>query len=69
MFLIEPLRTYVRDHQRREKYKISKKLHRILKETYQEFGYEIITVPTNSVEKRADFIISSLQIMKQSKFS
>ena len=46
-------------------YKISKKLHRILKETYQEFGYKIITVPTNSVEKRADFVISSLQIMKQ----
>ena len=69
VFLIEPLRTYVRDNQRREKYKISKKLHRILKETYQEFGYKIITVPTNSVEKRADFIISSLQIMKQSKFS
>jgi predicted ATPase len=60
VFLIEPLSTYVRDHQRREKHKISKKLHQILKETYQEFGYKIITVSANSIEKRVDFIISSI---------
>ncbi|MQG04902.1 MAG: ATP-binding protein [SAR202 cluster bacterium] len=62
VFLIEPLPKYVQDHQRKEKRKVSKKLHSTLKETYQEFGYKIISVPANSVKERADFIIASVEM-------
>jgi predicted ATPase len=35
-------------------------IHRLIREAYEELGYEIIEVPVMEVEKRADFILERL---------
>jgi predicted ATPase len=59
IFLFERLR-FEKDDVRLENDKIAAKLNRILKESYQMLGYEIISVPLLSINDRVDFILKCL---------
>lgn len=48
---------FEKDRVRSEDEEIAKKLDRLLKESYQMLGYEIIGVPLLTVEKRVDLIL------------
>lgn len=47
---------YKNDEIRRESKEEAQKIHKLIYDTYADFGYEIIRVPFMSVEKRAKFI-------------
>ena len=51
---------FVKDPVRSENDKIASRLDRLLQESYQMLGYEIIRVPPVSVEERIDFILENL---------
>jgi len=59
IFLFERLK-FEKDDVRSENDKIAAKLNRILKESYQMLGYEIISVPLLSIDDRVDFILNCL---------
>jgi len=59
IFLFERLR-FEKDDVRLENDKIAAELNRILKESYQMLGYEIISVPLLSINDRVDFILKCL---------
>jgi len=59
IFLFERLK-FEKDDVRSENDKIAAKLNRILKESYQMLGYEIISVPLLSIDDRVDFILKCL---------
>jgi predicted ATPase len=51
---------FVSDNERYESFEIAVEINHHLKKTYQEIGYEIITVPFGTVKERTDFILNSL---------
>lgn len=53
---------YAVDNERFETYEESLKIFESLKSTYINIGYEVMLVPKNTVEKRADFIIDYLNL-------
>ncbi|HUH26637.1 ATP-binding protein [Gelidibacter sp.] len=50
------------DHVRYETFEQSEQIHEQLINTYTKFGYDLIPIPFDTVEKRADFIIDSLNL-------
>lgn len=78
VYYLEPLKSYEQDTTRVEDVGIAEWMHENLPKLYKEFGYEIIRVPAmpvseeevpdkteriaRSVEKRAGFILSSLEL-------
>ena len=56
IFFFEKL-LFEKDAVRSENDKIATELDRILKESYQKLGYEIISVPILTVKDRVDFIL------------
>ncbi len=63
VFLIEPHGEYVDDAERREDAEEALVLHAVLKETYQNLGYELISVPPMSVARRSKFVIERIENM------
>jgi len=64
VFLIEPHGEYVDDAERREDAEEALMLHGVLKETYQELGYELVSVPAMPVARRSKFVIEQIENMK-----
>ncbi len=61
IFHCTPWKTiYTKDNERYESFEASKKIDHYLKQTYESLGYKIRTVPFNTISKRADFILNSL---------
>lgn len=60
VFLLEPLPRFVKDYARTENHKVARKLSQLLKEAYEMFGYEVISVPVMPVEERAKFILAQM---------
>lgn len=61
VFLLPPWKEiYVSDTERYENYEQAVLIHEHLEETYKKFGYELITVPKDSVENRINFVLSHL---------
>lgn len=61
VFLLPPWKEiYVSDAERYENYEQAVLIHEHLEETYKKFGYELITVPKDSVENRINFVLSHL---------
>lgn len=57
VFMLPPWEEiYVSDKERYESYEQALEIHKHLVDTYHNFGYEIIEVPKESVEKRTAFI-------------
>jgi predicted ATPase len=64
IFLLPPWKEiYITDDERYESYELSISIHNHLKITYSDLNYNIIEVPLDSVENRADFILSQLNIL------
>ncbi|MDP6064609.1 MAG: ATP-binding protein [SAR202 cluster bacterium] len=63
VFLIEPHGEYVDDAERREDAEEALMLHAVLKETYQNLGYELISVPPMPVARRSKFVIERIENM------
>ena len=56
IFLLEPLGFYEQDEARKEDPETARKIHASIRKAYVEQGYEVISVPPLSVEKRVAFI-------------
>ena len=61
VFVTEMLPSYKTDSARRENPKTARKIHAVIKETYAEFGYDVVSVPPFSVEKRVMLIKTHVQ--------
>ncbi|WP_431135360.1 AAA family ATPase [Psychroserpens mesophilus] len=63
VFVLAPWQEiFVSDSERYENFDQAVKIHHALLDTYVRFGYELIDVPFDSIEKRADFIIDTLNL-------
>lgn len=61
VFILKPWRTiYTSDNERYENFEQSEKIHAFLVKTYKKYQYELIDVPFDTIEKRADFILETL---------
>ena len=60
VFLLDMLVTYESDLERKEDEGTAERIHRLVKESYEEFNYKIIEVPVMDVEERVKFILENL---------
>jgi predicted ATPase len=61
IFILPPWEEiYVSDQERYENYEQAKLIHNHLTETYQNYGYELIEVPKDSVDNRILFILDKI---------
>ena len=51
---------YISDDERYENFEQAKLIYNHLTETYEKYGYNLIEVPTGSVEERILFILNQL---------
>ncbi len=56
IFLLDML-PYKNDYARNESKKDAQKIHRLIKQTYEELGYKVIRIPIMSVEDRVKMIL------------
>ena len=61
IFLLDQL-PFEKDYARIENEKLSNKLNHLLYKAYSDLGYNIISVPPQSIEQRAKFILNKLNI-------
>lgn len=62
VFMLPPWKEiFISDNERYETFEIAVKINHHLIKTYQEIGYEIITVPFGSVNERTNYILDSLK--------
>ncbi len=63
VFVLAPWQEiFVSDSERYENFDQAVEIHDALLNTYKRFGYELVDVPFDSIEKRADFIIETLNL-------
>lgn len=63
VFIVTPWKAiFQSDHVRYETFEQAEEIHEQLLITYKKFGYQLIPIPFDTVEKRADFIIDSLNL-------
>ena len=60
IFLLDILPIYETDSERREDEDTARKLHGLVRKYYEMFGYNVVSVPAMSVDKRVDFIINHI---------
>lgn len=61
VFLLPPWKSiYISDNERLETFGESLKIHDLLKQVYENFGYIITEVPFGSIEARTNYIIDNL---------
>lgn len=63
VFILKPWQDiYVSDNERYESFEDALKIHEHLLNTYQTFNYKLIDVPFDTVEKRVDYILNTLNM-------
>lgn len=63
IFLLPPWKEiYITDNERYESFEQAGEIHRYLKKTYLDLGYNPVEVPKDSIENRTDFILSNLDV-------
>ena len=63
VFVLAPWQEiFVSDSERYESFEEATKIHHCLLDTYQHFGYDLIDVPFNTVDKRTHFILKALNL-------
>lgn len=63
IFILAPWQDiFVSDSVRYENFEQSELIHKHLLNSYKNFGYNLIDVPFESIEKRADFILDTLNL-------
>ena len=63
IFILDMLPNYVTDYARTETKEIIEKLHKNLHECYSELGYKVISVPVESIENRAKYILKNIDLL------
>ncbi|MBL7868918.1 MAG: AAA family ATPase [Flavobacterium lindanitolerans] len=62
IFIFPPWQAiYETDEERKQDWKEAEATFEAMKKTYQDYGYEIIEVPKDTVEKRKEFIINRIK--------
>jgi predicted ATPase len=59
IFFLEPLK-FEKDYARIEDEETARKLSELIKKTYLDMGYEVVSVPRMPIEERIKFILSNL---------
>ncbi|WP_040253614.1 AAA family ATPase [Psychroserpens mesophilus] len=63
VFVLAPWQEiFVSDSERYENFDQAVQIHDALLNTYEQFGYKLIDVPFDSIEKRTDFILDALHL-------
>ncbi|WP_299224405.1 ATP-binding protein [uncultured Psychroserpens sp.] len=63
VFVLAPWQEiFTSDSERYENFDQAIEIHDALLKTYQRFGYSLVDVPFDSIEKRADFILDALNL-------
>ena len=63
VFILPPWKDiYIQDNERYETYEEAEKIHKVLTQSYQKYGYEVIEVPFGTLEERMKFMITHLEI-------
>ncbi len=63
VFVLAPWQEiFVSDNERYENFEQAIEIHHHLLKTYMRFGYQLIDVPFESIEKRSDFILEVLNL-------
>jgi predicted ATPase len=60
IFLLERLPDYEKTGFRAEEEEDAKKISELIKQVYEQLGYEVIVVPPLALKERADFVIKNL---------
>jgi predicted ATPase len=61
VFIVPPWQEiFKNDHERKEDFNTAVQLNEIIVQTYDNLGYEIITLPKVSVKERAEFILKKI---------
>lgn len=61
VFLLPPWKEiYVSDAERYESYEQAVLIHEHLEETYRNFGYDLVTIPKDTVENRVEFLLERI---------
>lgn len=61
-FIAPPWREiYNRDSERKEDWDTAQRIYQLLCETYRQYGYTLIPIPLYTPDKRADFILKTLE--------
>lgn len=63
VFLLDPIPQYKVDGSRKESPLEAARIHRSIKGAYQEFGYNVISVPVMAPQERANYFIKLLEKM------
>ena len=63
VFMLPPWKEiYVSDKERYESYEQALEIHEHLVQTYTNFGYDIVEIPKDTVEKRTEFILNEISL-------
>ncbi|MFC0604256.1 AAA family ATPase [Winogradskyella pulchriflava] len=63
VFILAPWQEiFISDSERYENFDQATKIHHHLLETYERFGYKLVDVPFESIEKRTDFVLETLNL-------
>ncbi|NMH86188.1 AAA family ATPase [Flavivirga algicola] len=63
VFILKPWEAiYKSDNERYENFEQALSIHKHLLKTYQDFNYNLIDVPFDTIEKRTDFILNTLNM-------
>ena len=63
IFVLAPWKDiFVSDSVRYENFEQAELIHKHLLESYKRFGYNLLDVPFESIEKRADFVLDALNL-------
>ena len=54
---------YIRDQERREDWKTACRIFELLRKTYKDFGYTLVSLPLCTPERRVDFILENLGLI------
>lgn len=56
VFLLDQL-PFEKDHVRTEDAELAQRLNKMIGETYERLGYEVVRIPVNTVERRAELVL------------
>lgn len=63
VFILKPWKAiYTKDNERYENFEQAQEIYKSLVNTYQTYNYKLIDVPFDTVEKRTDFILNTINM-------
>jgi predicted ATPase len=63
VFILPPWREiFTTDDERMEDFEQTVAAFEMIRKTYRDFGYEVVEIPKDTIERRADFILEQIQL-------